>query len=267
MEFQEKYKINIALFDATGSTTEKISDYYDMLDTKRIDFLVESKVLPLSSVGADDHQQITVRLLQSSDSTGGGASAISSATALVGKNLTTGISTVAKMKEAWLRFSTMNSDTALHVVMNGASYISATSGSAAHYFAAGASLAATVASEGFVAMFNSTVNNTATAITENFVASTQAGNALVRIAPKNPDSTRDIAISAGGTLISVGGVFAAHIGLDQQFMGEGKRYVAIGVKTTSDPSPFVVTAFREVINAPAQLNIQQSKSMNQSTSK
>lgn len=267
MEFQEKYKVDIALFDSTGSTTEQVSDYFDMRDYRRADFVLQSKVVP-AFASATGVQLFTLRLLQSSNSTGGGSTAISSATAVCGKNGTASITTASKMREAWIRFSTINSDSAVHIVINSASYISATSGSAAHYFACGASDNATVASEGFVAMFNSTVLNTATSITEKWAAATDAGGAYVRIYPKTKDATDFISIATtGSSKISVGGIFQIHIGMERQFMKDGCRYLAIGAKSSANALPFNITVVREREGAPAPQTFQYTKSMNESTSK
>lgn len=266
-EFQEQYKVDIALFDSTGSTTEKVSPYFDMLGYNRIDFVFQSAVAPALAYSTD-HQQFTLRLLQATNNTGGGASAISSATALVGKDATASITTAAKMREAWLRFGTIANDSAITITVGTAAFVSATSGSAASFFACAASDAATVASEGFVAMFNSTANNPSTALTANWVASTDLGGAVVKIAPKNPESTSLINVATTGcSCVSVGGKIMAHIGMAQQFMGEGKRYIAIGVKSTSDPLPYAVTVMRTKDNTPANQTWQASKSISQSTSK
>lgn len=268
-EFQEKNKIIVGRF-STGSTVEQITPYYDMRGYRRIDFLFEGLVKREASAGgggATGIQQFTLRALQASNNTGGGASAISSATAVVGKDAATGISTAAKCREGLLVFSTIANDAALTVNVGTAAYVSATSGSAAHYFACAASAQATVASEGFIAMFNSTVNNTATAITANWQAASYAAGAWVRITPKDPEGTHLLRLgSTGSTQIGHGGVFQAHIGIDGQYLGDGKRYVALGVKSTIDANPYTVTVIREAVTQPVTA-VTYSKSLNSSTSK
>lgn len=268
MEFQEKYKVNIALFDATGATTEKVSDYFDMKGYRRADFILEGAVRPTTGGPSTNLQIFTLRLLQASNSTGGGSSAISSATAVVGKRAATGVSATDNLREGWIRFSTFHGSAADYTLNVGTAAFLSASAAAAMAFAAQASDNASIASEGFVTLFNSTVNNTSTALTENWVASTWAGAAMVRISPKDHESTFTLRLgTTGASEISVGGVFTAHIGMETQFMGDGKRYIAIGAKSSADPCPFTITLLREKIDAPAVQEWSYSKSINQSTAK
>jgi hypothetical protein len=256
-EFQEQHKVVIGRF-STGSTTEQVTPYYDMQKYDRVDFLFEGLVkLEASGAagGATGIQQFTLRALQASNSTGGGASAISSATAVVGKDAATGISTAAKCREGLLVFSTVAGGAALTVNV----------GTVA--FACAASAQATVASEGFIAAFNSTTLNPSTALTDNWQAASYASGPWVRITPKNPESTHLLRLgSTGSTLIGHGGVFQAHIGVDRQFMGDGKTHIALGVKSTINANPYTVTVIRSAINQPVT-SVTYSKSLSGSTSK
>lgn len=267
MEFQEKHKVLTGLF-STGATTEQVSPYYDMKNSRRVDFYVSGLVqLPASgALGATDFQQFTCRVLQASNSTGGGASAMSSATAFVGKDAATGVSTAMKMREGRVNFSTLTSAVPITLNVGTAVYTGATAAAAMTFACASAAAAGSVAMEAFVTMFNSTVNNTATAITENWFAATMAG-AWARIIPKDQDGTHLLSLgTTGSTQIGVGGIFQAHIGVDRQFMGDSKTHLAIGIKSTEHANPFTVTVIREMDDKPAK-SVTMSVSLNQSTSK
>lgn len=270
MEFQEKNKVQIGLF-STGSTSEVFTPYYPMKGFRRIDFEVCGLVkLPgAGAVGATVLQQFTCRALQASNSTGGGASAISSATAIVGKDSGTGISTSMKCREGWINFGTLDKATDLTITVGTAAYQSSSASTAVMRFVVkGASLAATVAAQGFVTMFNAATNNTATAITANWQAATEAAAvAWVRIIPKDPNGTHLLHLgNTNSSMIGFGGVFTAHIGIDQQFMKDGKTHIALGVKSTDNTNPFTVTVIREAEDQPVKA-VTLSKSLNSSTSK
>ncbi len=271
MEFQEKHNVQIGLF-STGSTVEVFTPYYSMRDFRRVDFRIAGLVkLPASGAlgGATVLQQFTCRVLQASNSTGGGASALSSATALVGKDSATGISTSMKCREGWINFGVMDKATAITITVGTAAYLSDSVSTVANIFPIlGASLAATVAAQAFVTMFNAATNNTATAITALWQAATEAaGVPWVRIIPKDPDGTHLLNIgTTGGTMVGLGGVFTAHIGVDRQFMADGKTHIALGVKSTENTNPFTVTVIRESDYPPVK-SVTYTKSINQSTSK
>lgn len=267
MEFQEKTKVQIALF-STGATTEQTTKYYPMAGYRRVDFLVSGLVQLSASgaAGATSIQQFTCRVLQASDSSGGGSSALSSATALVGKDSATGISTSMKLREGIISFSTLTSAVPVEISIAGVTYTGATAAAANKFACASAAAAATVASEGFKTMFNSTANNTSTAVTEKWQAATMAG-AFIRIIPKDPDGTDLLSLgTTGGTQIGVGGVFQAQIGVEAQFLGDGKTHVALGVKSTLNANPFTVHVIRERAQGPAA-PVTYMKTLGQSTSK
>jgi len=269
MEFQEKNKVLIGMF-STGATTEKFTPYYPMEGFRRIDFEVAGLVKRdvAGAAGATVIQQFTIRALQASNSTGGGASAISSATAIVGKDAATGISTSMKCREGWVNFTTFTSAVPVTLTVGTAVYTGATAAAVMSFACASAAVSGTVSAQAFVTMFNSTVNNTATAITANWEASTEAAAvAWVRILPKDPDGTHLLHLgTTGSSQIGVGGVFMAHIGIDQQFMKDGKTHIALGVKSTDNTNPFTVTVIREAYDQPIKA-VTFSKSLNTSTSK
>lgn len=266
-EFQEQRNVQIGLF-STGATTEQFTPYYPMAGYRRADFLVSGLVQLSASgaAGASAVQQFTCRVLQASNATGGGASALSSATALVGKDSATGIGTAMKLREGRISFSTLTSAVPIEVAIAGVTYTGATVAAANQFACASAAAAATVASEGFMTMFNSTANNTATAVTAKWQAATMAG-AFVRIIPKDQDGTDLLTLgTTGGTQLGIGGVFQAHIGVDAQFLGDGKTHVALGIKSTINANPFTVHVIREPEQGPVK-PVTYSKTLSQSTSK
>jgi len=249
MDFLEKYKVNVARC-TTGNTAVQYSPYYDMLGVKHADFFLQGVVMHESSITGSAVQLITAGLYQASNSTGGGSSAISSATAAgLGKSGTATVTTSAKLVEGAIGFSTISGSAALSIRVGTAAYVSASVGAAAAAmtWVAGASVAATVAAQAFVTMFNSTVYNTSTVIRENFYAATNvAGSPWIRILRKNPDSTNELSLIAPSTLVSVGGVVAARLGISDYNIKDGKRYVAIGVNSSQDESPYSVVCIREM---------------------
>lgn len=259
MEFQEKYKIDVGRF-SSGSTAEIFTPYYDMRGYKSADFLFEGIVHSLSSggLGATDFGQWTLRAMQATSSTGGGASAISSATAVVGKESATGFSATRGCREGWISFSTISGSAALNFTVGTAAFVTASvaTPAAAMTLVAGASAQATVAREAFITLFNSTQYNTSTVLVNNWYACTDAtvtGDPWVRIIPRNQDSTNQLALgTTGSSQIAVGGVFTAHIGVSNHHLKEGARYVSLGVKSTEFANPFTVTVIREPENKPAK---------------
>ncbi len=207
-------------------------------------------------------------MLQASNSTGGGASALSSATAIIGKDAATGISTAMKCREGYINFSTMTSAVPLDINVGTAVYTGATATAAANQFSCASAQAATVAGQAFVTMFNSTAENTSTMITANWQAATEAaGQAWVRIIPKDQDGTHILRLgTTGSTQIGIGGVFEGHIGFDRQFMTDGKTHIALGVKSTINANPYSITIIRESDFPPVRA-VTYTKSLNQSTSK
>lgn len=271
MEFQEKN--NIQTFFSTGCTSEIFTPYYQMAGYRRTDFLISGLVnlAAAGAAGASGVQLFTCRVMEATSSTGGGAAALSSATAVVGKDSATGISTSYKMREGVIIFGTLDKGTDLAVTVGTAAFTSASAATSAMRFVVnGSSAAATVASEAFVAMFNNASQNTSTAITENWQAATVAGNAAVRITPKDPDGTHLLSMgTTGGTMVGLGGVFNAHIGVEHQFITDGKTHIALGVKSSIDENPVAVHIIREKegYHSGPVTPVTYSKSINQSTSK
>ena len=106
-ELQEKFKIDNGRF-STGSTVAEYTPYYDMRNYDRIDFIVQAlaKLDATGALGATDYQKLTLAAYQATSATGGGAAAIASATAIIGKDAATGITTAVKCREGFIFFST-----------------------------------------------------------------------------------------------------------------------------------------------------------------
>ena len=268
-EFKEKYNIVVDTF-STGSSSVKYTKYYDMQNYKSCEFLVSGlvKLDATGALGATDYQLLSLAAYQATSATGGGASAISSATAIIGKDSGTGISTAAKCRVGRINFATMDKATALTINVGTAAYVTSSAATTANLFVVkGASDNATVAAQAFMTMFNNASQNTSTAITANWVASTDAaGVAWVKITPRDPDGTHLLRLGvSGSSFIGVGGVFNAHISVDRQFMT--KRYIALSVTTTEHGNPYVVTVLREAINKPTTSVAITHKSLSGSTTK
>jgi len=270
-DFKEKYNIVIDE-NCTGglATTVQYTRYYDMRNYSRIDFLVSQRVqlAAAGGAGATSKQQLTLQAYQATSATGGGASAISSATAIIGKDATAGFTTAAKCRYGLLNFSTIALKGNNVITIGTAAYTGSSAATTANLWEhAGATAAATQAVAGFLAMFNNATNNTATSISANWHATAAAGQDWVRILPKDPDGTHLLSMSntAGCTIIGCGGVFNGHISVDRQFIKS--RYVALGVTATADETPYTVTVIREAIYPPTTSVAIKQKSIHQSTSK
>jgi hypothetical protein len=277
-ELQEKYKIDLLQFDSTGSTAPNISRYYDMRGYRRADFLISGRTLmALTATGAQ--ALYTAQVYLATDSTGGGQTALSSATSIVGKSGTVNIGATAKCNELWLVFDTAemaSAGTAVAFTIGTAAFNSASVAAAMVFAAKGASANATIASEGFITAFNSTIINTSTVLTENWVALhphssvTKDADPRVRIVRKDPDSTKTLIFTQDATCTHVqfGMGFLTHIGVDAQFLPEGKRYIAIAVNSSDVEQPYSVTLLREAEGSvKEQTGINKSVSLSASTGK
>lgn len=275
MEFQERYKIDNVIFDSTGSTTENISQWYDMRGYTRADFIINGKVLGSTGGISTLAQSYTARVLCASDcSGGGGSSGISSATAQAGRFTATGITATCGADEIWLRFATFHGKATVQTLNIGsAAFVTSSAASVAMAFAGLASAEATVASEGFIAMFNNAAANTSTALTAGWVAGQPTSNAkdadpVVRIRKKDVNSTAKLTANmvAGTSWVCIGMPALMHLGIGEKNMPTGKRYIACGVKSTHSNQPVSVTLFREYSQPPvSNWGVQRSKSLSDST--
>lgn len=277
-ELQERYKIDLLQFDSTGSTSPNISRYYDMYGYRRADFLISGRTLmPLTATG--NQAMYTAQVYLATDCSGGGQTALSSATAIVGKSATVNITATAKCNELWLLFDTANAasaGTAIAFTIGTAAFTCASVAAAMTYVAKGASAQATILSEGFIVCFNSTTLNTSTVLTENWVALhphssvTKDADARVRVVRKNADSTHTLLFTQDATCthVNFGMGFTAHIGVEAQHLPDGKRYIAIAVNSSDTEQPYSVTLLREAYGSvKEQTGINKSVSLNASTSK
>lgn len=275
MEFQEKYKIDLLQFDSTGSTTPNISRYYDLRGYRRADFLISGRTLmAIASTGAQ--AQYSAQIYLATDCSGGGQTALSSATAIAGKGATVNIDATAKCNELWLMWNTAEYKTTVSSMTIGTAVFHSSSAAsvAMAYACAGASANATVASEGFITMFNATANNTSTALTDNWVALhphssvTKDADARVRIVRKNADSTHTLTFTQDATCTHVqfGMGITMHLGVDVQHLPQGKTHIALGVNSSDVEQPYSVTLLREAVYAPVtQSAVNKSKSMSQAS--
>jgi hypothetical protein len=265
MEFQEKYKIDIALMDTTGSTVEAISPYFDMRGYNSIDFVAVGLSVPTAALSTIAKQGMDMRLLCATDSSGGGASALSSATAFAGRAAANVVALTDKANEILIQFTTLSSGATFSIGGYQWSFDSTAALTSRVLNSTGATGAASVAAEAFATAFNSTANNP---IATSWKAST-ISSALIRIEPVDKNAQSTYISATGSTLVNMNiGRTVGHLSIEAQFLPDGKRWVAIGVKTTVVATPISVTAFRTVRDGPANnLTISKSKTMSSSTSK
>lgn len=260
------FRIDLDTF-STGATAAAAGQYWDMKDYDRVDFLIAglSKKESSGAIGGTDYQKFTVAMYQATSNTGGGASAISSATSSFGKDGATGVTTAVKCREGYIFFSTITSAVTLDVKVGTAVFTCATATAAAMQCACASAAAATVLVQSFVTMFNSTADNTSTALTENWKAATlAAGVPWCRIVPKDPESTHLLILgTTGSSQVGVGGAFQGHIGIDRQHLT--KRYVQLRVHSTEHANPYSVQVIRRAINAPSTSPGLNTKDMNSAT--
>lgn len=263
-EFQESKKIDFAVFDTTGSTAEQVSPYFDMLGYDRIDFLVQGKLVPTAALSTLV-QQYSMRLLQASGATGAGSTAISSATAVMGRSVKNCVSLADKANEIYIQFTTLASGATFSIAGYQYSFDSMAIPTSRVMDSTGATGQASVAAEAFITNFNSTANNPLATVWK----ASSVASALVKVGPYNVDAQSTYLTATGSTLVNMGmGNCIGHLAIDSQFLSDGKRYVAIGIKTTDAAAPIVAVAMRQPINGPVNnLAVSVSKSMAGSTGK
>jgi len=225
----DRHKINIFADPIGGCTAVRYTQYYDMLGMESIDFVVSANIAGASN-GTTAMQNVSVQLYRATGSTGGGSTAISSATGVVAKTATA-ITTVARGKCLDLCFDTVltHANYGATVTVLGQEFISATGNSAAYYFDGTASAAATVGAVGFITAFNNT-NCTLSSAWKAEIGQTSTGLARVFIRPKSETSVpSSYHVSAGGsTIVSVGiPAVGVHLSAKTEHLGD-YRYVALG---------------------------------------
>jgi hypothetical protein len=249
--FIESHKVDIALFDTTGSTAEKVTPlYYDMRGYDHIDFLISAGNGPGSTVTGT----LTARILQAPTATNPATVIpVSSATVSGGAATSYQVSGAAVLG---LVFTTLASGATFSVNGLQFSFDSTAIATANVINSTGATAQATVASEAFVTQFNSS-NCT---LSPYFVASTEDG-ATVLIRPKDPGSTTLTA--TGTTLVAPRAkTMGLHVGMDVDKMSTNNRYVGVGVKSTGAAMPFTVM----VVRSKASYGLESQKGLTASNS-
>ena len=241
----EENRLDIVIFDSTGSTTEIYGPYYDMSGYDRADFVITAK-LPNINSNTTKLRLITARLLQAPTATQPATLLpITSATAVFGKGTTGAISTPSLR----LSFTTLASGATWSI--NGSEYGANATGSATSTSgmidSTGATANATVASEAFIALFNNTgitgMSSARKNNAENFIASSEAAGAVVHIRPKVLGST--FVTATGSSLVAAGADWiTGHIGIETGALTTNNRYISIGINSSATTTPMTVTLIR-----------------------
>lgn len=256
MHLRDRTKIDV-WSDPVGigrqSTAVRYTPWYDMQNYQSIDFVVQS-MFEGTTYGTTSAQYSDFQIYKATDSSGGGSTAISSATGRMTK-AGTAITTAAKAKALMLTFDQSLSDGNLGATVSllGQDFLTAdVGGSAAGAFCGLASVAATVVAKSFCSVFNTHTSCTAW---KAELGETSTGRAVVYIRPKSETAVAaSVYVSAGGsTLIPVGvPQMGGHLGITTDLLRDGYRYVALGIAqsasglTTGQPcKPVSVTVLRE----------------------
>ena len=232
--FSEGHKIDIWADPIGGCTAVRYLPYYDMRGYESIDFFV-SGAIEGGTVAATAKQNVSAQIYKATDSTGGGATAISSATGVLAKSATA-ITTVAKAKSLFLEITTAMTDAALGATMTilGQEFISATGNSAAYYFAGLASAESSLVAQGFVTAFNNT-NCTLSSAWKAEMGQQSTTKSFVYIRPKGETHVgATVYVSAGGSTV-YGGIGIPSVGLHLAVKTEqlkDRRYVSLGYAQT-----------------------------------
>lgn len=228
--FSEKHKCDIWADPIGGCTAVRYLPYYDMRGYESIDFFV-SGAIEGGTVAATAKQNVSAQIYKATDSTGGGATAISSATGVLAKSATA-ITTVAKAKSLFLEITTAMTDAALGATMTilGQEFISATGNSAAYYFAGLASAESSLVAQGFVTAFNNT-NCTLSSAWKAEMGQQSTTKSFVYIRPKGETHVgATVYVSAGGSTV-YGGIGIPSVGVHLAVKTEQLkdcRYVSLG---------------------------------------
>jgi len=225
----DKVKINIFADPIGGCTAVRYTQYYDMLGYESIDFVVSANICGASDM-TTAMQNISCQLYKATNSTGGGSTAISSATGVVAKT-GTAITTVLRGKSLDLAFTTaITLDiVGATITVLGQEFVSATGNTAAYYFQTDGSAAATVAAAGFITAFNNT-NCTLSSAWKAELGQTSSGKARVYIRPRSETAVpSSYHVSAGGSTLCGIGVPAVGVHLAAKIEHlKDYRYVALG---------------------------------------
>lgn len=237
--FSEYAKVDLAINDTTGSTAEVVSQYFDMSGYESVDFFVTVNA-PLTTANSTAINQLNARILQSSSaSSPATVIPITSATVTVGSTVTGCV--VGKVAALRLLFTTL--DTGATFSINGVQFGANSTGSATstsgYFESTGATANATVASERFKTLFNTTYSST---LCDSFVATTDAAGAIVHIWPKDPGTT--YLTCTGTTLVNAGFRAVAHLGCRAVHLNSTNQYVAVAINSCTTKLPFSAICVR-----------------------
>jgi len=232
--FDEAHKVDVWADPIGGCTAVRYLPYYDMLGYSEIDFFV-SQAIEGGTVAATAKQGVSAQIYKATDSTGGGATALSSATGALAKSATA-ITTVAKAKGLFIEFTTALTHVAFGATMTvlGQEFISATGNSAAYYWCGLGSAVSTRTAQGFVTAFNNT-NCTLSSAWKAELGQTSTTLSYVYIRPKGETHVgSSVYVSAGGSTI-YGGIgipsVALHLAVKQEQLKDC-RYVSLGIASS-----------------------------------
>ena len=232
--FMDDHKVDMWADPIMTNTAVRYTQWYDMYGHNEINFFV-SGAFEGSSHGTTAVQFINFQIYKATNSTGGGATAVSSATGRFSK-VGTAITTAAKAKSLFIGFTTAhltNASLGATLSILGKDFLSATANSAAGAFCGLSSVAATVGAESFKTAFN-THASLSSWVAEVGPANTAA--AYVTIRPKSETAVgATVYVKAGGSTIIPVGVpgMGGHLSIKTELLGEGYRYVALGIKCGS----------------------------------
>jgi hypothetical protein len=228
--FSEGHKVDIWADPIGGCTAVRYLPYYDMRGYESIDFFV-SGAIEGGTVAATAKQNVSAQIYRATNSTGGGATAISSATGTIGKT-GTAITTVAKGKGLMIEFTTGLTHAAFGATMTilGQQFVSATGNTAAYYFAGLGSAVSSLVAGGFITAFNNT-NCTLSSAWKAEKGQHSTSKTFVYIRPKGETFVGATEyVSAGGSTI-FGGIGVPSVGMHLSVKTEqlkDSRYVTLG---------------------------------------
>ncbi len=254
----DNVKIDLYADPIGGCTAVRYTPYYDMRGYESIDFVVSSPFAG-SSNESTAKQNISVQVYKATGSTGGGATAIATATGVASKTATS-CDSVCHGKSLMIEFTTRltHASTGTAFSIAGQKFISATGNSAAYCFNGFASAAASVAAAGFVTSFNAVTCTLSSAwVAELAQASTTVARVIIKprsetAVPATYHLTATVGTAVGGVGVPSVGV---HVAVKTEQLKDGYRYVALGfsqsgaslvASTVTHHQPVSITVLRTV---------------------
>jgi hypothetical protein len=250
MELSNKFKVDLWA-DPIGISRQldviRYTQWYDMSGYESIDFFM-SGMFEGSTHGQTAIQYNDFQIYKATNSSGGGATAITTATGKMSK-VGTEITTAAKAKSLFINFTTklVHTNLGATITVLGKEFFSADPGaSVAKAFSGLASAAATVSAESFISVFNT---NASLSSWKAEMGVTSTGRAVVMIKPRTETAVgATVYVSAGGsTLVSVGVPgMGGHLGIKTELLRDGYRYVALGMAASASGMTTGVSGSRPV---------------------